>query len=198
MRRTLAALLVGFLTCASPSRAQAPASMLVGADRDGLPLVLARYLDDRLLASGLQQLGIAAHVPMGIEFAPAPTGDRMRPSVAALQQHRQVTGMTFGEALEWMLQANPKYEWFEEGGVVHVRPKGARAEPDNFLNTVVPTFTLTDATLRQILDAYRGAFTVKPLATPTSIGSGARLLRGDDRTTLAARTSRRWIRPAAA
>ncbi|MGE5361491.1 MAG: hypothetical protein ACM3NQ_20935, partial [Bacteroidales bacterium] len=77
--------------------------------------------------------------------------------------------------------------WFEEGGVVHVRPKGARAEADNFLNTVVPTFTLTDATLRQILDAYRGAFTGKPLATPTSIGSGASLLRGDDRTTLAAR-----------
>jgi hypothetical protein len=58
---------------------------------------------------------------------------------------RPLAGLTVGQALDQIVATDPRYEWREYRGVIHVRPQAAFKDPNHFLNRRVAQFKLEKA-----------------------------------------------------
>jgi hypothetical protein len=98
------------------------------------------------LVPAMDQLAWYARAPIGFEgldddpYVPAPRSGEL-----------QLGGHTVAEALDKIVAGQPRYGWSEENGVIHLRPKAARADANNLLNRSVATFELHDVTLTDAL-----------------------------------------------
>lgn len=107
--------------------------------------------------TAVQDVAVAARVPIGFELAADRSGEYYPPSEAPISTKTVVlTGMTVQRALDTLTAIDRRYEWFETGGVINVRPKGARHDPDNYLNMLLSQAIgdLSDTTLDGIRQAY--------------------------------------------
>jgi hypothetical protein len=92
-----------------------------------------------------------AHVPIGIEALPFddPASDDQR------EQQKVLTGLTVREALDIMVQADPRYRWVEAHGVIVIRPVKAWSDSRHFLNAVMSDFSIAGRDIADVLDALR-------------------------------------------
>ena len=95
---------------------------------DGVPatLMLPReVVDDRFL----WRVGVAASTPTGFEGLPGAT--RRRPVAF---RRLPIEGLTMRDAIEALVESDPRYMWSEDSGVVVVRPVIAWSNARNPLN----------------------------------------------------------------
>jgi hypothetical protein len=136
--------LVPFTSQSSPSQ-----GLLVDAievERPLGPCAVPR-LTERIVQS--------AHVPAGIEYVPEPcrsqrrTADRLSESLPI--------GMTVQDALDRLVQLDPRYRWMEDDGVIVMRPRNAWNEAGHFLHRTVSSFIVKDEDMTGALNAVQTA-----------------------------------------
>jgi hypothetical protein len=59
--------------------------------------------------------------------------------------NRSLEGLTVAQALDQIVASDPRYEWREHHGVIHVRPLAAFQDRNHFLNRRVAQFKLENA-----------------------------------------------------
>lgn len=97
-----------------------------------------------------------ANVPAGVEMIPGSCGwESPRPPIVD-RVHLQ--GMTLEEAMDRMVEIDPRYYWVENQGVIVIRPVEAWADTKHFLHTVIEKFELKDANVGAALDAVLRTF----------------------------------------
>ena len=126
-------LMVLMAFCASSARSQPPLDRVVGMWRPDWPLTI-----NTLSAGFVGRLAETAGVPMGFEMAP---GDPV------YQGPRDIpaTGKRLRDVLDAIVEADPRYEWREDDGVILIRPVGARNTTSVILDAQVGPITLTNA-----------------------------------------------------
>jgi hypothetical protein len=134
-------------------------------------------------------------VPMGVELLPAPVGQA--PVVPpAKPAGSLVPGVPLADAMAELMTERPGYEWAQEGQVVSVRPVGAIANQENWLNTRLDRFDTTDLTIAEtvaalgrLLDAGFLADHVRVYPPPEDLGRFPAAVRVPVETSLARRFS---------
>lgn len=102
------------------------------------------------LVRAMELLAWHARVPIGFEGL---QNDPFEPAESSGELH--LGGYSVAEALDKIVAAEPRYRWTEDNGVIHLRPKGARADTDDVLNHAVAAFELHGVTLTQALREVR-------------------------------------------
>lgn len=92
-------------------------------------------------------------VPAGIEFVPGDCGYR---HVARSATRQSLQGLSIREALNQIVQWDPRYEWKLLQGVVSFRPVAATNRPDHFLHTTTGDLDLVDDDMAGALAAITG------------------------------------------
>jgi len=103
-------------------------------------------LSTEQLVPAIELLAWYARVPIGFE------GLNDDPFVlASPSAELQLGGDTLAEALDKIVTKEPRYRWTQNNGVIHLRPKTARADPNSLLNRPVARFELHGVTLSEAL-----------------------------------------------
>lgn len=130
----------------------------------------------------VQRIAGAARVPIGLELVSDRTGESYPPAdtggAAPPNQVLNIAGLTVGEALTRLVAYDPRYEWFEAGAVINVRPKAAVSDPDNFLNGPISWPAGADTTLDEILNTFVRYFSNNPKIPNVTIGRPSNAARG--------------------
>jgi hypothetical protein len=94
----------------------------------------------------LAEVARAAGAPIGFEAVPEPPDGSpvLPPASMPPRSHRPIDlrGMTFGAALDKIVEFDPRYEWTDAGGIVNVRPRDASGDSTNKLNMAVLSFSV--------------------------------------------------------
>jgi hypothetical protein len=136
--KLLAALLVGAgLLQFSPQHGHqdVTATLITQTIEVGQPLVPCEAAD----VVGL--IARVTEVPAGIEFVPGDCGYRHFGRSASRQS---LQGLSIREALDQLVQWDPRYEWRLLEGVISFRPVAAINRPDHFLHTATGDLNLVD------------------------------------------------------
>ena len=103
-------------------------------------------------------------VPAGAEGVPerCPGPDHPLPPATGFQSLR---GMTGREALDALVQLDPRYRWVESDGVIVVRPIEAWENRDHFLHRSASSFTFANENINHAVAALKSA--LGPLQIPS-------------------------------
>lgn len=97
------------------------------------------------------EIGKYAGVPIGLESLPVdPDAADTR---LLIEQQIVLTGLTVREALDAIVDLDPRYHWVESRGVIVVRPTFAWGDPEHFLNTVVDPLSVQERDFSDVLVA---------------------------------------------
>jgi hypothetical protein len=96
-------------------------------------------------------------IPAGIESMPGDCREKPLPTTDVVQ----LESMTVAEALDRLVEIDPRYYWTESRGVIVVRPVDAWRDAKHFLNQPVGHFQLTDVDIGQALHAVMEALDPK-------------------------------------
>jgi hypothetical protein len=105
--------------------------------------------DDVILAIARQ-----ARVPMGLELAPETAFGRATPWLQREVRDRtkvSLAGMTVRDALNTVVQNDPRYSWTQKNETFVVRPVNAWTDPDAPLNRAIADFSMEDTELDVLL-----------------------------------------------
>jgi hypothetical protein len=102
-------------------------------------------------------------VPAGIEFVPGDCGYR---HFARSATRQSLQGLSVREALDQIVQWDPRYEWKFLEGVVSFRPVAATNRPDHFLHTTTGNLELVDDDVAGALAAITAMLGAKHSARP--------------------------------
>lgn len=94
-------------------------------------------------------------IPAGIEALPGPC--RREPPRQGADVDAILTGLTVGDVLNQLISADPRYWWFEQDGVIVVRPVQAWADREHFLHRTVASFSVLDEHIGGALDTVSTA-----------------------------------------
>ena len=134
-----------------------------------------------LLPAIAQQIARSARVPMGLEKIPQVCQlDGWAPAQAT--DELVLSGLTVGEALDRLVQLDPRYVWFESDGVIVIRPLAAWVDDDHFLHRSLPAFSVTDQQMHGALAAITNALGPHQLSAGQELP--ARTPEGDRRFTV--------------
>ena len=92
----------------------------------------------------------AVGVPAGIEFVPGDCGYR---HVGRSANRQSLQGLSIREALDQIVQWDPRYQWQLRDGVISFRPVAAINRPDHFLHTATGNLELVEEDLDGALQA---------------------------------------------
>ena len=99
-------------------------------------------------------IATALKIPAGVEAVPERCPDGKAPPVKATG--RPLRGMTVREAMDTLVQVDPRYRWVESGGVIVLRPAEAWESADHFLHRSVSRFAFDD---EDMMGALAGVLT---------------------------------------
>lgn len=102
-------------------------------------------------ASAAGIIAVMAEVPAGIEHAPGACDYRSVPTTRP--NRRSLHGLSVKEALDLLVQLDPRYRWTISEGVISFRPAEAVARRDHFLHTATGSLELTEDDLGGALAA---------------------------------------------
>lgn len=108
----------------------------------------------------------AVGAPAGVEHFPASCEYYPKRSTH-LNERLTLSGVTAGEALDRLVELDPRYRWVEADGVIVVRPLQAWINADHFLHRTVPSFIVSDQDLGGALSVVQTAL------GPWNFGSGS-------------------------
>lgn len=155
-----AAWLVSIGISARPQQSSAAARMIEDEISAGLPLTPCA-----VPALAARIAGVVG-APAGIEHLPVScTYDRSRSS--HLNERLTLSGVTVGEALDRLVELDPRYRSVDADGVIVVRPLLAWVNADHFLHRTVPSFVVSDQNLGGALSVVLTAL------GPWNFGSGS-------------------------
>lgn len=97
-------------------------------------------LDTPSVSRAVGQIADATKVPLGFEYLPTTTVQRYDEN----QRRQWLTGMTVGEALDVIVQLDPRYAWSETQGAIVVRPLLAWNDEEHFLERNVGPFSVEE------------------------------------------------------
>ena len=118
MNRLSSITVVALCCIAQPAAGQRPLDRVVGQFPSGNSVDVGLPLNAFEIAHALDRIASSAHVLIGFEAVPGEPWPPTRPrSTAAL------TGMTVGQALQFIVTTDSRYRWDQDGDVVHVRPR---------------------------------------------------------------------------
>ena len=103
----------------------------------------------------------STHVPMGIEAAPE-ICDVDRKAASDPRDEVSIQGRSVTEALDALVQMDPRYGWTESEGVLVVRPTVASADPTHFLHRTIPSLEIVDERLTGALEKIVNTFSPVP------------------------------------
>ena len=149
------------------------AVVMVGGPAAGQPLPLDRVIEEdvsiRLPLPDCAVGGIAGRIariiqePAGIEYWPGSC--RVEPRRPGdVPESVRFTGMAAREALDRLVELDPRYRWSESNGVIVVRPLVAWTDPTHFLHRTGPSFRVSDQHMGGALEAIMTALGPFPRA----------------------------------
>jgi hypothetical protein len=115
---------------ASSAFAQSILNRVVGAEANHHPLIV-----NELTGQAVGRLAAAAGVPMGIEIAPGNPGPHPGWPIVASGKHVL-------EVLDALVEADPRYRWQEDNGVIVFRPGAAWAASSDILDIQIGPIAL--------------------------------------------------------
>jgi hypothetical protein len=128
---------------------------IVGNDLRGQP-VRAYGISGPLVT---ETIAAAADAPIGMESLLTNEGTLVYDAGVNL------TGLTLRQALDTLVQIDPRYEWREVSGVPVVRPARAWSDPENPLFQPMPSIRLLDVTALAAMNAFVTRFGGPPFAS---------------------------------
>jgi hypothetical protein len=134
------------LTVVAPSPAQSRMTDRIVGSRPQFSVPLP--LHPRGVPWTVGFLAIDTKTPAGIEVAKEPFVP-----VRTDETRLELTGLPLVEALNRLLAHDPRYEWRAMNGVIVVRPKPSWDNPNHPLHRNAGSFSLTNATLPDVVPA---------------------------------------------
>lgn len=140
-----------------------------------------RYLGHCTTAWLALDLARTAAAPIGVEFVPGPCS---QPGVQprTLSEPVSFLGLTAGEALNRLVEIDPRYSWKDTGGVLVMRPNAAWADGRHFLHRKLATFEMVDENFGGALT--RAADAIWQFRGPDHGSRSTRTAQGDRRFTV--------------
>jgi hypothetical protein len=119
---------------------------ILSQDRYG-DAVVKLPLTSASIGGPTERLGMLSGVPIGVEDCTEPM-----PQVNTPATEFVLTGMKLGQALDQLVQLDPRYMWQEVSGVIVLRPVKAWNDVKNPLNRSVGSLNWDNVTLSYALD----------------------------------------------
>lgn len=107
-----------------------------------------------LVPGAARRIALAIGEPAGIEYIPG-SCDVARPGPP--RESMSLMGLPAREALDRLVQLDPRYRWIETDGVIVVRPIAAWDDPKHFLHRTASSFTVDDQPLGGAVNAVLDA-----------------------------------------
>lgn len=115
-------------------------------------------------------LARSLRVAVGIESVPEDCSGARQPGVR-VPDDVVLTGLTVGDALNRLIQLDPRYTWTEADSVIVIRPIDAWQDRSHFLHQTFPVFRVEDERLPRALYVIQRALSGDPLHGPYNVAA---------------------------